>query len=218
MKQQTEIQLIYRLSPALYAYDGEISQIDEKVVAAYAVAPFAGMGTATMSKRSKSRSREASATDNQTPVPSQQSIVQKLEQFLKSCEERPREPRYFAFNKHQRLQDTTLLPPCADSYTFKHFTEVSAKNEFVGSYMRQGYKQVSADTELEYLQTLADIVPDVHVFDSVGDILMLDRDMALETIFKKGLSPLQFEHRNFFVESMVFDMRYSEAYADQYRT
>ena len=79
MKQQTEIQLIYRLSPALYAYDGEISQIDEKVVAAYAVAPFAGMGAATTSKRSKSRSREASATDNQTPVQSQPSIVQRLE-------------------------------------------------------------------------------------------------------------------------------------------
>ena len=92
------------------------------------------------------------------------------------------------------------------------------KNEFVSSYMKQGYKQVSQNNEPDYLQTLADVEKDIHVFDSVGDILMLDRDMAMNTIFKDGLSPLQFEHRNFFVDSVVFDVKYSEAYADQYRT
>lgn len=141
-----------------------------------------------------------------------------MEEFLKSCEFPQKDPRYFVFNKFQRLQDTTLLPPCADVYTFRHYAEASGRNEFVASYMKQGYRHVSQDGEPEYLQTLADVDGDLHVFDSVGDILMLDREKALNEVFKDGLSPLQFEHRNFFVDGVVFDVKYSEAYADQYRT
>lgn len=76
VEQQTEIQLIYRLNPALPSYDGEICQIDDKIVHSYAVAPYMGQASqSASSKRSKSRSRETSTVDNQTPVQTQQSII-----------------------------------------------------------------------------------------------------------------------------------------------
>ena len=63
VEQQTEIQLIYKLHPALFIYSGELTEVDDKILYSYAANPFANQPY-NSNKKSKSKSREASTTDS----------------------------------------------------------------------------------------------------------------------------------------------------------